>query len=113
MATKLTTLEDLLVDQLRDLVSAEKQIIKALPKMAKKASSPQLKAGFEEHLEQTETQLERLEQVADELGFRTRGRRCEAVDGLIDEAKDLIRASITAGRCAMTRPGTKNVTFRP
>jgi len=90
MATKLITLQDLLVDQLKDLLYAERQIIKALPKMARKASSSELRSAFEEHLQQTEGQIDRLEQVFERFGVSARGKRCEAMDGLVDEAKSLM-----------------------
>jgi ferritin-like metal-binding protein YciE len=90
MATKLVTLQDLLVDQLRDLLYAERQIIKALPKMARKASSKELRSAFQEHVQETEGQVDRLEQVFEQLGVSARGKRCEAMDGLIDEAKSLM-----------------------
>jgi ferritin-like metal-binding protein YciE len=87
---KATTLEDLLVEQLRDLLYSERQIIKALPKMAKKATSEELKAAFEEHLQETEGQVDRLEKVFEELGRAPRGKRCEAMDGIIEEAQTLM-----------------------
>jgi ferritin-like metal-binding protein YciE len=90
MATKLMTLQDLLVEQLRDLLYAEKQIIKALPKMAKKASSTELKSAFEEHLQETEGQVDRLEQIFEQFDLAARGKRCEGMDGLIEEAKSLM-----------------------
>jgi ferritin-like metal-binding protein YciE len=90
MASKATTLQDLLVEQLRDLLYAERQILKALPKMAKKTTSEDLKSAFEEHLQETEGQVDRLEQVFEELGLSARAKRCEAMDGIIDEAKSLM-----------------------
>jgi ferritin-like metal-binding protein YciE len=90
MATRLVTLQDLLIDQLRDLLYAERQIIKALPKMARKASSEELRSAFEEHVQETEGQVDRLEQVFEQLGVSARGKRCEAMDGLIDEARSLM-----------------------
>jgi len=87
---KAKTLQDLLIEQLRDILYAERQIIKALPKMAKKASSEDLKAAFEEHQQQTEGQVERLERVFEQFDLAARGTRCEAMDGLIDEAKSLM-----------------------
>ncbi len=84
------TAHDLFVDQLRDLYHAEKQLVRALPKMAKVASSGELKQAFELHLEETKGQVERLEQVFEELGARTRGKRCEAMEGLIEEAKEIM-----------------------
>ena len=84
------TAHDLFVDQLRDLYHAEKQLVRALPKMAKVASSDELKKAFEAHLEETKGQVERLEQVFEELNARTRGKRCEAMEGLIEEAKEIM-----------------------
>jgi ferritin-like metal-binding protein YciE len=84
------TMHDMFIDELRDIFHAENQLIKALPKMAKAATNPQLKQGFETHLEETRRQVERLEQVFDELDTRKRGQRCEAMEGLIEEGKELI-----------------------
>ena len=84
------TAQDLFVDQLRDLYHAEKQLARALPRMARAASSDKLRQAFEAHLEETKGQIERLEQVFEELDTRTRGRRCEAMEGLIEEAKEII-----------------------
>src|SRR5512147_1360646 len=70
------SLEPLMVDELRDLLDAEKQITKALPKMAKAASSEELKSAFEEHLDQTNEQIERLNDVFEELGEKARGKKC-------------------------------------
>lgn len=87
----LTTLEDLFVNELKDLYSAEKQLVKALPKMAKAASSAKLRKGFEDHLKQTKKHVERLEQIFDELGVKPRGPKCEAMEGLIDEGKRVMK----------------------
>ncbi len=76
---KIDSLEPLMIDELRDLLDAEKQITKALPKMAKAASNEQLRSAFEMHLNQTNGQIERLNQVFDELGQRARGKTCEAL----------------------------------
>ena len=86
----LKTLEDLFVHELQDLYSAEKQLVKALPKMAKAAESPKLRAGFEEHLVQTETHVERLEQILEQLGKATRGPKCYSMAGLIEEGQKMI-----------------------
>lgn len=83
-------LHELYVYQLRDLYSAEKEIIDALPKMAKKASNPQLKRAFETHLEQSKRQKERLEQIFDALDASPKGKTCKAIQGLIAEAEDFI-----------------------
>jgi ferritin-like metal-binding protein YciE len=87
---KLKTLNDLLVDMIKDLYSAENQLIKALPKMAKKSSTPELKKGFEKHLEETIRQKERLEKVAELLEITPKGKKCAAMEGLIEEADELI-----------------------
>jgi ferritin-like metal-binding protein YciE len=87
---KLNTLEDLLLHELKDLYSAENQLVKALPKMAKAASNAELKAAFEEHLEQTVGQVERLDQIAEKLGKKLTGHKCKAMEGLIEEGSELI-----------------------
>jgi ferritin-like metal-binding protein YciE len=87
---KLNTLEDLLVDQLRDLYNAENQLIKALPKMAKAASSDELKQAFEGHLEETRGHVERLEKVFELLGQKAKGKTCEAMKGLVKEGGEMI-----------------------
>jgi ferritin-like metal-binding protein YciE len=86
----LDSLDDLLQEELKDLYDAEKQLTKALPKLAKKASSPELKAAFEEHLSQTEQHIERLEQVFEQLGLPARGKKCEGMQHLIAEGNDMI-----------------------
>ena len=83
-------LQDLLVETLRDTLDAEKQLVKALPKMAKAATSPELKAAFTEHLEVTRGQVTRLEKVFQELGVAARGKHCVAMEGLIEEGSELI-----------------------
>lgn len=87
---QLSTLEDLLVDELKDLYSAENQLLKAIPKMAKAATSKALKAGFEKHLKQTEGHVERLEQVCEDLDVSPKGKKCKAMEGLIEEGADVI-----------------------
>ena len=87
---ELDTLRNLYIDELKDLYSAEKQLIKALPKMARAASSPELKQAFETHLEQTRVQVERLEQVFEGLEVSPRGKKCVGMEGLIAEAQELI-----------------------
>ena len=89
MATE-KSLEDLFVDTLKDIYYAEKQILKALPKMAKAAQSEELRAGFEEHQMQTEGQVERLERVFEMLGKPARGKTCEAILGIIEEGKSIM-----------------------
>ena len=83
-------LEELLHDELKDLYSAENQIIKALPKMAKAAIHPTCKRAFERHLEETRRQVERLEQIGDELGIKPTGKKCKGMEGLIEEGKEAI-----------------------
>jgi ferritin-like metal-binding protein YciE len=87
---KMTSLEDLLVDQLRDLYNAETQLIKALPKMAKAATNTELEAGFQKHLEQTRHHAERLEQVLEKLGQRAKGKKCYAMESLIEEGQEMM-----------------------
>jgi ferritin-like metal-binding protein YciE len=84
------TLDDLFLDTLKDIYYAEKQIVKALPKMAKAATSPQLKAGFEKHLDESEVHVDRLEKVFDILGKPARGKTCEAILGILDEGKSIM-----------------------
>jgi len=87
---KLNTLSDLFHHELKDLYSAENQLVKALPKMAKAASNEELKAGFEEHLEQTKGHVERLDQIAKSLGLKLGGHKCKAMEGLVEEGAELI-----------------------
>lgn len=87
---KLNSLQDLYLEQLQDLYDAEQQITKALPKMAKAASSPELKKSFELHLEQTQNQITRLEQVFEQLGEKATGKTCKAMKGLIAEGEELM-----------------------
>lgn len=84
------TLEKLFEDTLRDIYYAEKAILKNLPKMARKASSEDLGSAFEEHIEQTEGQVVRLERIFEMLGKAPRGKRCPAIDGLAEEAGEII-----------------------
>jgi len=89
---KLDSLETLYVEELRDLYNAEQQILKALPKMAKAASSPNLQKGFEDHLQQTKGQVERLDQIFADLGKSPKGKKCEAMKGLLKEGAELLEA---------------------
>ena len=89
---KLASLNDLLVHELQDIYHAEGQILKALPKMAKAATNPDLKAAFEEHRAQTEGQVRRLEQVFKLLGHPVKGKQCEGMAGLIEEGRKLLEA---------------------
>jgi len=87
---KLKSLDDLLVHELQDIYNAEAQILKALPKMIKAASHPELQSAFEEHLEQTEGQVERLDQVFKLLGVPAKGKKCEGMAGLLEEGKKVM-----------------------
>ena len=87
----MNSLRDLYVEQLRDLYSAENQILKALPQMAEKSSHPELKAGFEEHRVQTEEQVRRLERIFDELGEKPSGHHCKGMEGLLKEGQEMIK----------------------
>ena len=87
---KLDSLENLFLHEIKDLLSAEKQLIKALPKMAKGASNPSLKSAIEAHLEQTKGHVARLERIFDILGKTGRAEHCKAMEGLIAEGADLL-----------------------
>ena len=84
---KLNSLDDLLVHELQDIYNAEGQIVAALPKMIKAATHPQLQSAFEHHLEQTENQIQRLEQVFKLLGVPAKGTKCDAMAGILQEGK--------------------------
>ena len=84
------TLNELLEEELKDIYSAEKQLLKAMPRMAKKASSPELKTALEEHLRVTEGQVQRLEQVFEALGKPAKAKTCKAMQGLLEEAKEIM-----------------------
>ncbi len=94
MAEEMNPLEELLVDELKDIYSAESQIVKALPKMVKGASSPDLKRAFERHLEETRRQVERLNQIGDALGIKMTGKKCKGMEGLIEEGKELLEEDL-------------------
>ena len=83
-------LENLFYDTLKDIYYAERKIAKSLPKMARGAQSPKLKAAFEKHLEETEGQIERLQQVFDILGKRAMGKTCEAIEGILAEGDEIL-----------------------
>ena len=87
---KMETLQELYVEQLRDIYDAENQLMKALPKMAKEATNEELKAAFETHLEQTEEQISRLDRIFEELGEKSKGHKCKAMAGLVEEGKELM-----------------------
>lgn len=86
---KTTTMDELLLEELRDLYDAEKQLTKALPKMAKASTSGELRAAFEAHLQQTEGHVERLEQIFEQLGEKASGKKCAAMSGLIKEGEEV------------------------
>ena len=88
--SKINNLHDVYVEQLKDLYSAEIQLIKALPKMAKAAASPELAQGFEEHLEQTKGHAARLEEIFKGLDEKPTGKKCKAMEGLIKEGAETI-----------------------
>ncbi len=88
---EMATLRELLIDELKDLYSAEKQITKALPRMARAASSEKLRKGFQEHLAQTEEQINRLDRIFEELEESPRGKKCKGMEGLLQEGKELMQ----------------------
>lgn len=88
---KLESLKDLYLEQLKDLYSAETQLVDALPKMAERATSPDLKKGFQDHLRQTQEQVRRLEQIFQDLGESPKGHTCEGMKGLIKEGEQMIK----------------------
>jgi ferritin-like metal-binding protein YciE len=88
---ELDTLKDLYIDELKDLYSAEKQLVKALPKMAKAANDPELQQAFRTHAQETAQHAERLEQICRELGVSPRGKKCVGMEGLIEEGNELIK----------------------
>ncbi len=87
---KLKSFDDLYVSELKDLYSAETQILKALPRMARTATSPQLQQAFEEHLQQTQRQVERLDLIFSKMSTKPTGKKCKAMEGLIDEGAELM-----------------------
>ena len=93
--SKITTLQEVFVDQIKDLYSAETQIIKALPKLAKAATSPELKKGFLHHLEQTKEHAARLETICQELDVKPTGKKCLATAGLVAEGEEAIEEDAT------------------
>ena len=90
MADDTNPLQELLVDELKDLYSAENQIIRALPKMIKAATAPGLRRGFEKHLEGTRRQVDRLDQIAEILDIRLTGKKCTGMEGVIEEGKEAL-----------------------
>src|SRR5881394_554783 len=88
---KLDKLQKLYTSELRDLYNAENQLLKALPKMAKAASSPELKQAFEKHLEQTKSHVERLEEVFEDINEKPKGKTCHGMKGLIEEGSEILQ----------------------
>jgi ferritin-like metal-binding protein YciE len=86
----MASLQELFEDQLEDIYYAEQQIVKALPKMAEKASSDDLRAGFEKHLDETHGQIERLDQVFEIIGKPAKGKKCPAIDGILEEGSEIM-----------------------
>lgn len=84
------TLHDAFIDELRDTYDAERQLLKALPKLAKASTSPELRSAFESHLEETRGQVERLEQVFESLDEKVRGKHCDGIAGIIEEGKSIM-----------------------
>lgn len=91
MAAKQKTLDDLFEDTLKDIYYAENKILKALPKMAKAAHSDELRAAFEKHEKQTEEQISRLEQVFDLIETPAKGKKCQAIEGILEEGTEIIK----------------------
>jgi ferritin-like metal-binding protein YciE len=87
---EMQSLRELMIDELKDLYSAENQILKALPKMIKKATSAELKSGFEKHLEETEGHVERLDKIFQQLDASPRGKKCKGMEGIIADGKELM-----------------------
>lgn len=87
-------LKELYIDELKDIYNAEEQLVKALPKMAKASNSPELKAGFEEHLEQTKGHVERLERIFEALGEKPTGKKCKGMQGLIGEGDEMAKEKL-------------------
>jgi ferritin-like metal-binding protein YciE len=85
---EMETLQELFVEELKDLYSAEAQLLKAMPKMVKKAQHPELKQAFQTHMRETEGQVKRLDRIFDQLGEKAKGKKCLAMEGLIKEAKE-------------------------
>src|SRR5260370_13345363 len=90
-----TSLRELYIDELRDLYSAETQLVKALPKMAKGAANDQLRNGFEEHLRQTSEHVSRLEQIFEQLGEKASGKKCLGMEGLVKEGAETLKEDYT------------------
>jgi ferritin-like metal-binding protein YciE len=87
-------LKELYIDELKDIYSAESQLVKALPKMAKASNSDELRAGFEEHLEQTKGHVKRLEQIFSALGEKPTGKKCKGMEGLVAEGSEMMEEDL-------------------
>jgi len=96
-------LKELYIDELKDLYNAENQLVKALPKLAKAASSPKLKQGFEEHLEQTKGHVSRLEEIFEALAQSPKGKKCKGMEGLIEEGSEMTEEDFAKVMDAVTR----------
>ena len=110
----LESLQDLYLEQLKDLHSAERQIIEALPKMIAATTHPELRQAFEKHLRQTEEQLRRLEQIGKRAGQDLSGHKCKGMEGLLEEGKELMeeRADSDVLDAALIRPRSESSTMR-
>ncbi len=97
MSPKINSLTDVFHESLRDIYHAENQLLKALPKMAKAASCEELQEGFEKHLDETEIHCARLETIFQLLGKEAKGKKCLAMEGLIEEGKEAIDAKVSNG----------------
>jgi len=89
---RITTLEELLTDELKDIYSAENQLIKALPKMARAAESNDLRQAFEKHLEQTRLHAQRIEEICGDLNVKPGGKKCTGMEGLIEEGREVLQS---------------------
>src|SRR5436305_1253183 len=87
---KMSSLEALFIEEMKDIYNAEKQLLKALPKMARQSSTPELRSAFESHLTQTENHVARLENAFELMGSKAKGTKCKAMEGLVEEAEDLM-----------------------
>ena len=94
---KIESLRDLYLEELKDLYNAEQLLIKALPKMVKAASSPDLKAAFEEHLEKTKEHALRIESICDQMGEKADGKKCKAMEGLVKEGGEVMEEDMVEG----------------
>ena len=96
MTAEIETLKDLYIGHLKDLYSAENQITKALPRIIKKVTSPDLKKGLEDHLDQTMNQVERLNQIFEALGTSPRGKKCVGMEGVLEEGKEAMAEKVSS-----------------